>query len=176
VLRVTTIYANSAGASARYYTRYLADDGPDGEGRWLGGQADGLGLSGTVATEDLEALLSGHDPVSGARLGGALVDRYDAKGRLIPAVAGFDATFSAPKSVSVWWGLTGDPGVVEAHDVAVRAVLEHLERHGATTRVRRNGVRLHPDAGGLVMAAFGQATSREDDPQLHTHVVISAKV
>jgi conjugative relaxase-like TrwC/TraI family protein len=176
VLRVTTIYANSAGASARYYTRYLADDGPDGEGRWLGGQADGLGLSGTVATEDLEALLSGHDPVSGARLGGALVDRYDAKGRLIPAVAGFDATFSAPKSVSVWWGLTGDPGVVEAHDVAVRGVLEHLERHGATTRVRRNGVRLHPDAGGLVMAAFGQATSREDDPQLHTHVVVSAKV
>jgi conjugative relaxase-like TrwC/TraI family protein len=176
VLRVTTIYANSAGASARYYTRYLAEGGPDGEGRWLGRQADGLGLSGSVATEDLEALLSGHDPVSGARLGRALVDRYDTKGRVIPAVAGFDATFSAPKSVSVWWGLTGDPGVVEAHDVAVRAVLEHLERYGATTRVRRNGVRQHPDGGGLVMAPFGQATSREDDPQLHTHVVVSAKL
>jgi conjugative relaxase-like TrwC/TraI family protein len=176
VLRVTTIYANTAGASARYYTRYLADDGPDGEGQWLGRQADELGLSGTVATGDLEALLSGHDPVTGTRLGRALVDRYDSKGRLIPAVAGFDATFSAPKSVSVWWGLTGDPGVVEAHDVAVRAVLEHLERYGATTRVRHNGVRQHPDAGGLVMAAFGQATSREDDPQLHTHVVVSAKV
>ena len=26
------------------------------------------------------------------------------------------------------------------------------------------------------MALFSQATSREDDPQLHTHVVISAKV
>jgi conjugative relaxase-like TrwC/TraI family protein len=176
VLRVTTIYANTAGASARYYTRYLTDDGPEGEGRWLGRQADGLGLSGTVATEDLEALLSGHDPVSGARLGRALVDRYDTKGRLIPAVAGFDATFSAPKSVSLWWALTGDPGVVEAHDVAVRAVLENLERYGATTRVRRNGVRHHIHTCGLVMAAFGQATSREDDPQLHTHVVISAKV
>ena len=176
MLRVTTIYANTAGASARYYTRYLADDGPDGEGRWLGRQAAGLGLSGKVATEDLEALLSGRDPVTGRQLGRALVDRYDTKGRLIPAVAGFDATFSAPKSVSVWWALTSDPGVVEAHDVAVRAVLEHLERSGATTRVRRNGVRQHPDAGGLVMAAFGQATSREDDPQLHTHVVVSAKV
>jgi conjugative relaxase-like TrwC/TraI family protein len=176
VLRVTTIYANTAGASARYYTRYLAEDGPDGEGRWLGRQAAGLGLSGTVATEDLEALLSGRDPVTGRQLGRALVDRYDTKGRLIPAVAGFDATFSAPKSVSVWWGLTGDPGVVEAHDVAVRGVLEHLERFGATTRVRRNGVRQHPDAGGLVLAGFGQATSREDDPQLHTHVVVSAKV
>jgi conjugative relaxase-like TrwC/TraI family protein len=176
VLRVTTINANTRGASARYYTRYLADDGPDGEGRWLGRQAAGLGLSGKVATEDLEALLSGRDPVTGRRLGRALVDRYDTKGRLIPAVAGFDATFSAPKSVSVWWALTGDPGVVEAHDVAVRAVVEHLERYGATTRVRRSGVRQHPDAGGLVMAVFGQATSREDDPQLHTHVVVSAKV
>jgi conjugative relaxase-like TrwC/TraI family protein len=176
MLRVTTIYANTAGASARYYTRYLADDGPDGEGQWLGRQADGLGLSGTVATADLEALLSGHDPVIGTRLGRALVDRYDTKGRLIPAVAGFDATLSAPKSVSVWWALTGDPGLVEAHDVGVRAVLEHLERYGATTRMRVNGTRQHPDTGGLVMAAFGQATSREDDPQLHTHLVVSTKV
>jgi hypothetical protein len=75
VLRVTTIYANTAGASARYYTRYLADDGPDSEGRWPGRQAAGLGLSGKVATEDLEALLSGRDPVTGRQLGRALVDR-----------------------------------------------------------------------------------------------------
>ncbi len=91
-------------------------------------------------------------------------------------MAGFDATFSAPKSLSVWWGLTGDPGLLEAHDLAVRAVLEHLERYGATTRVRVNGNRQHPDTRGLTMAAFRQATSREDDPQLHTHVVVSAKV
>ena len=39
-----------------------------------------------------------------------------------------------------------------------------------------NGDRQHPETGGLVMAAFRQATSREDDPQLHSHVVISAKV
>jgi conjugative relaxase-like TrwC/TraI family protein len=176
VLRVTTIHANTAGASARYYTRYLADDGPDAEGYWLGRQARGLGLSGTVSTDDLEALLSGHDPATGTRLGRALVDRCDTKGRLIPAVAGFDGTFSAPKSVSVWWGLTGDPGLVEAHDVAVRAVLEHIERYGATSRVRVNGARQHPEAQGLTMAAFRQATSREDDPQIHTHVVFSAKV
>jgi conjugative relaxase-like TrwC/TraI family protein len=176
VLRVTTIHANTAGASARYYTRYLADEGPDGEGHWLGRQADGLGLSGAVSTGDLEVLLSGNDPATGTRLGRALVDRYDTKDRLIPAVAGFDGTFSAPKSLSVWWGLTGDPGLLEAHDVAVRAVLEHIERYGATTRVRVNGARQHPDAQGLTMAVFRQATSREDDPQIHTHVVFSAKV
>ncbi len=176
MLRVTTIHANTAGPSARYYTRYLADDGPDGEGVWLGRQAEELGLSGSVSTEDLEALLSGRDPVSGTRLGYALVDRFDSQGKLIPAVAGFDATFSAPKSLSVWWGLTGDPGLLEAHDVAVRVVLDHFERRGATTRVRVNDARQHPDVEGLVMAAFRQATSREDDPQLHTHVVISTKV
>ena len=36
--------------------------------------------------------------------------------------------------------------------------------------------RLHPDSQGLTMATFRQTTSRADDPQLHTHVVISAKV
>lgn len=176
MLRVTTVHAASAGASARYYTAYLADDGPDGPGVWLGRQADELGLSGPVAAEDLEALLSGHDPTTGTRLGNPLVDRFDTKGKVIPAVAGFDATFSAPKSLSVWWGLTRDPGLLAAHDFAVRAALDHLERYGATTRVRVTGARQHPDTGGLVMAAFRQTTSREDDPQLHTHVVISAKV
>ena len=61
------------------------------------------------------------------------------------AVSGFDATFSAPKSLSVWWALTGDRRLLEAHDVAVTAALEHLERFGSTTRIRRDGGRLHPD-------------------------------
>ena len=91
-------------------------------------------------------------------------------------MAGFDATFSAPKSLSVWWALTGDPGLLEAHDLAVTAALEHLERYGATTRIRHQGRRLHPDTLGLTMATFRQTTSRADDPQLHTHAVISAKV
>jgi conjugative relaxase-like TrwC/TraI family protein len=176
VLRVTTLYASSARDSARYYTRYLAQDGPDSEGVWLGRQADSLGLTGVVSTEDLEALLSGRDPATGTLLGRPLVDRVDSKGRLIRAVAGFDATFSAPKSVSVWWALTGERGLVEAHDIAVRSVLEHLERYGATTRVRVNGHRQHPDVNGLTMGVFQQGTSREDDPQLHSHVVVSAKV
>jgi conjugative relaxase-like TrwC/TraI family protein len=135
-----------------------------------------MGLAGGVETADLEALLSGHDPRSGKQLGTALVDRHRPDGRVVRAVAGFDATFSSPKSLSVWWGLTGDPGLLEAHDAAVEAVLQHLERFGATTRVRVGEGRQHPDVDGLIMAAFRQATSREDDPQLHTHVVVSSKV
>lgn len=175
MLRVTTIHASAAGASARYYTRYLAEDSPDGEGHWAGRQAAGLGLAGTVSTEDLEVLLSGRDPTSGTQLGSPLADRVLADGKIVAAVAGFDATFSAPKSVSVWWGLTQDPGVRAAHELAVGAVSDHLERFGATTRVRAHGARQFPDVEGLTMAVFPQATSREDDPQLHTHVVISTK-
>jgi conjugative relaxase-like TrwC/TraI family protein len=121
-------------------------------------------------------LLSGCDPVTGATLGHPLVDRTVSNGKVIRAVAGFDATLSAPKSLSVLWALTGDDGLAECHDVAVRAVADYLERFGATTRVRSNGMRMHPDTHGLTMAAFRQTTSRADDPQLHTHLVISAKV
>jgi conjugative relaxase-like TrwC/TraI family protein len=97
-------------------------------------------------------------------------------GKVVRAVAGFDATFSAPKSLSVWWALSGDRGLLEAHDLAVCTALEHLERYGATTRIRRDGRRLHPDTLGLSVATFRQTTSRADDPQLHTHAVISSKV
>ena len=91
-------------------------------------------------------------------------------------MAGFDATFSAPKSLSVCWALSGDDRFLKAHDVAVTAALAHLERFGSTTRIRRDGGRLHPDTQGLTMAVFRQTTSRADDPQIHTHAVISAKV
>jgi len=175
-MRVTTLYAGSATATASYYTRYLTQAPGEVPGVWQGAQAAALGLSGEVSTEALELLLSGHDPTTGAQLGLPLIDRTLASGKVIRAVAGFDATLSAPKSLSAWWALTGDEGLAECHDVAVNAVVAHLERFGATTRVRSNGSRLHPDTNGLTVAAFRQTTSRLDDPQLHTHVVVSAKV
>jgi len=95
---------------------------------------------------------------------------------VIRAVAGFDATFSAPKSLSVLWALTRDDRLLEAHDTAVAVTLRYLERYGSTTRVRADGRRLHPDSLGLTMATFRQTTSRADDPQVHTHAAISAKV
>ena len=121
-------------------------------------------------------LLSGRDPVSGTPLGRELVDLITRDGRVVKAVSGFDATFSAPKSLSVLWALTGDRRFLEAHDVAVTASLAHVERFGSTTRIRRDGGRLHPDTQGLTMAVFRQTTSRADDPQIHTHAVVSAKV
>ena len=108
MLRVTTLHASSAAATAAYYALYLTAAPGEVPGVWSGRQAAGLGLSGEVTVEQLEALLSGRDPTTGTPLGRELLDRYTSDGRLIRAVAGFDATFSAPKSLSVWWALTGD--------------------------------------------------------------------
>lgn len=176
MLRVTTIYASSAASAAAYYTKYLAESPGEVPGVWTGKQASALGLSGDVRGEDLQALLEGRDPVRGTPLGRPLTDRTRADGTVVRAVAGFDATFSAPKSLSVVWALTQDRRLLEAHDTAVRAALEHLERYGATTRIRTLNGRLHPDTNGLTMAMFRQTTSRADDPQIHSHVAISAKV
>ena len=70
--------------------------GGEAPGRWIASSNTMLGLTGEVAPEDLRAVLSGHDPSSGTRLGQP------------HRVPGFDLTFRAPKSVSVLFGL-GDP-------------------------------------------------------------------
>jgi conjugative relaxase-like TrwC/TraI family protein len=176
MLRVRTIYARSAAAAVEYYTRYLTEAPGEVPGRWLGRQAPQLDLVGHVAAHDLQAILEGFDPRTGTALGRELRDRELADGKSVKAVAGFDATFSAPKSLSVLWALTRDERLLDAHDVAVNATLAHLEHFGSTTRVRSADGRLHPDSRGLTIAAFRQTTSRADDPQIHTHCVISAKV
>ncbi|MFC8797195.1 MobF family relaxase [Promicromonospora sp. NPDC057138] len=94
------------------------------------------------------------------------------------AVAGFDLTFSVPKSVSVLWALADantQARIVEAHHAAVRETLDLLERHVAATRVGKDGI-AQVDVEGVIAAAFDHWDSRANDPQLHTHVVVSNKV
>jgi conjugative relaxase-like TrwC/TraI family protein len=139
-------------------------------GRWWGSGCPAVGLDGEVLPEQLQALLEGRHPATGASLGRRFGDR---------SARGFDATFSAAKSVSVLWALSADPWVraevTAAHDAAVDGALGWLERHGAVTRRGRDGVD-QVDTQGLVAARFRQHTSRTADPQLHTHAVIWAKV
>ncbi len=116
------------GTTAAYYTRYLTQADGEQPGHWTGRQAALLGLSGEVTTEDLQALLEGRDPRSGMLLGSPFMNRVTSSGRLVRAVAGFDATLSAPKSLSVWWTLSGDDGLAECHEVAVRAVVDPSHR------------------------------------------------
>ena len=98
------------------------------------------------------------------------------------AVAGYDFTFSVPKSVSALWGVA-DAGtqalILEAHHQAMQEVLAFLEREVATTRRgvdAGNGAVAQADIVGIVATAYDHWDSRLGDPQLHTHVVISNKV
>jgi len=98
------------------------------------------------------------------------------------AVAGFDYTFSVPKSVSVLWGVA-DAGtqalIAQAHHDAVAQVVEFMEREVAVTRTgytAADGAVAQVDVTGLVATAFDHYDSRSSDPQLHTHVVVSNKV
>jgi conjugative relaxase-like TrwC/TraI family protein len=167
--RVTTLRGAEAGA---YYVEkelgYYLDDG-EPPGQWRGNGAAELGLDGLVVDDDFLALIAGLDPRTGDLLGTGHTER---------TVRGFDVTCSAPKSVSVLFAL-GDDHVrdqtLAAHDAAVDAVIGWIEEH-AHTRFRVQGEVCTFDADGIVAARFRQHTSRELDPQLHTHVVIANRV
>ncbi|SER97836.1 conjugative relaxase domain-containing protein, TrwC/TraI family [Propionibacterium cyclohexanicum] len=97
------------------------------------------------------------------------------------AVAGFDFTFSIPKSASVLWAVA-DAGtqalIADAHHAAVAEVVAFMEREVAATRTGatgRNGAVAQVDVAGLIATAFDHYDSRAGDPHLHTHVVVSNK-
>lgn len=98
------------------------------------------------------------------------------------AVAGYDFTFSIPKSASVLWAVA-DAGtqalIADAHHAAVAEVVAYMEREVAATRTgatARDGAVAQVDVRGLIATAFDHYDSRASDPHLHTHVVISNKV
>jgi len=142
------------------------------EGQWHGRGAELLGLSGSVSSEDFESLRQGLDPETGEflrqRQGS---DRTSADGvEQSKARSLYDMTFSAPKSVSVMAIVGRDERLIAAHETAVRQTLQDAERYSAT-RVRLAGLNENRTTGNWVVAAYTHDTSRELDPQLHTHAV-----
>ncbi|WP_433603715.1 MobF family relaxase (plasmid) [Nocardia sp. CA-135953] len=94
------------------------------------------------------------------------------------AVAGFDLTFSAVKSVSALWALAPREireKIEAAHAKAVADGIAYLEKHGCFTRLGKNGVQ-QVDTEGMIATGFVHRDSRAGDPDLHTHVVVSNKV
>lgn len=94
------------------------------------------------------------------------------------AVAGYELVFSPPKSVSSWWAIA-DPKlkdqIREAHHEARKAAMQYLEEDIIRTRTGARGVAV-TKTRGIIAASFDHWDSRENDPQLHTHVLISNKV
>jgi hypothetical protein len=189
-----------AKAAKDYYLQKLGEISPREDyylrggtatGVWRGSGAAELGLAGNVSAQGLVRLFDGEHPGTGDQLGRRL--RKD-------GVAAWDVTFSADKSVSLLWALSEKDTrlqVLEAFDEATSAAFGYLESVASSTRgasktpVRdedgnpvRNGkgtpkfrVETWPiPTSGFVAASFTEFTSRADDPQIHTHVVVANKV
>ena len=124
------------------------------------------------------------DELSVAQRAEAITDiegEENARGRR-RAVAGFDYTFSVPKSVSTLWAVA-DAGtqalIVQAHHSAVAEVIDLMERDVAMTRIGTDagdGSVAQVDVVGVIATAYDHYDSRSADPQLHTHVVVANKV
>lgn len=136
-------------------------------GVWSGRFAAELGLVGVVDADHLRALVDGHSPLTGENL---------LAGRPERSVNAFDATFSAPKGVSLVWALGSSETasvVSRCHTDAVETALSFLEDHAAVARQQTKGVRRRVATSGFAVATFAHRTSREGDPQLHTHCLVA---
>ncbi|MGO2092082.1 MAG: MobF family relaxase [Microbacterium gubbeenense] len=112
----------------------------------------------------------------------ALIESEEATKPTGAPVAGFDLTFSVPKSVSTLWAVA-DGGmqmlIAQAHHAAIQDVINLLERDVAMTRVGAKGPRgavAQVDVRGVIATAYDHYDSRASDPQLHTHVVVANRV
>jgi conjugative relaxase-like TrwC/TraI family protein len=157
--RVDRVSSVSSGVEDYYF------HGSDPDGVWVGRGAAAVGANGSARAAEFRRLLDGCHPATGEPLGRLAAKR----------VPGFDLTFSAPKSVSVLYGVS-DPAlrvvIRRAHEIAVRDALGYLEREAAVARRGPGGI-VSVRGRGFVGAAFRHRASRAGDPQLHTHMVIA---
>ncbi len=147
-------------------------------GEWNGKLADRFGLAGAIGAGEFARLSEGQHPITGDQL---VLHRQAHEyqkpdGKTVTSVehrAGWDATFSAPKSVSLTALVGGDDRVREAHHEAVNVALNELERY---VQARIGGNHAAETTGQFVAATFEHDTARPVDgyaaPQLHTHTVI----
>lgn len=119
----------------------------------------GLVEGAKISDEAFAALAQNHHPQTGKQL----TERMAAERR-----AGYDAVFSAPKSVSIQAFIGGDERLIKAHDQAVLTALVELERQAC----RQSGQGINKQfirSGHIAAAVFRHGESRAIDPQLHSH-------
>lgn len=161
-----------ANAESNYYS-----EGDRIHGEWHGELAEQWGLRGEVQEEQFSRLASGQHPISGEQLVQHKTAReyVNGQGERVRAMehrAGWDATFSAPKSVSLTALVGGDDDVRQAHRESVKLALDELERY---VQARIGGSYPPETTGKWVAACFEHDSARPVNgyaaPQLHTHVV-----
>ena len=155
----------SQGANYFKQENYYSKEEAKEQSNWFGQGADALGLSGSVDSEQFKNLLEGYSPDGKKTLSGKKINLENRR-------AGFDLTFSAPKSLSLAALMGGDKNLEQAHRNAVERTLKVVEQQHAQARVWDGKEQQKVSTGNLVVAQFHHTTSREKDPQLHTHCVV----
>src|SRR5271163_3798076 len=175
----------SASQAQTYHVREFASQEQNywsrdhqGHSEWQGRLAKEWALHGSVGASHFARFSEGQHPETGEQL----VKHQPARtyeneyGRQITSVehrAGWDATFSAPKSVSLTALVGGDERVRDAHRESVRVALAELERY---TQARIGNIHAPETTAKFIAATFEHDTARPVEgyaaPQLHTHAVI----
>lgn len=159
-------------ARENYYTE---DEQITGE--WHGRLAEQWGLRGEVREEHFHRLSEGQHPLTGQQLirhqaAREYVNEHGEKIKTMEHRAGWDATFSAPKSVSLTALVGGDERIREAHRKSVGVALDELEKY---VQARLGGNLPAETTGKWIAAKFEHDSARPVDgyaaPQLHTHAV-----
>ncbi|MCT7948138.1 MobF family relaxase, partial [Shewanella septentrionalis] len=139
---------------------YLKEQSAEPNTQWFGKLAEQEGMLGKPVEEhQLKEVLAGS------------LNDQTLKTQNSNARNGFDFTFSAPKSVSLLALVGGDKRLMTAHDDAVRFALSHIEKDAAQARQTNPDTKAtsFENTGNLLFAMVRHKTSREEDPQLHTH-------
>ena len=162
-----------ANARENYYT-----EGERVRGEWQGQLATRWGLQGEVQEQQFARLAEGQHPKTGEQLVRHQTAReyVNANGEIVRTMehrAGWDATFSAPKSASLTALVGGDDRVRDAHRESVKVALDEMEKF---TQARIGGNVPAQTTGEWAVAKFEHDSSRPVDgyaaPQLHMHAVV----
>jgi conjugative relaxase-like TrwC/TraI family protein len=146
-------------------------------GEWHGRLAQEWGLSGEVREEHFQRLANGQHPLTEEQLVRHQTAReyVNARGETVSTMehrAAWDATFSAPKSVSLTALVGGDDRVRGAHRESVKVALGEMEKY---VQARIGGNHPAETTGKWIAASFEHDSARPVNgyaaPQLHSHVV-----
>lgn len=153
----------SASGAANYFAKddYYTVEGSSEISLWAGEGSEDLGLSGEVSKDAFEGVLNG------------ILPSGEAVAQVENRRAGYDLTFSMPKSASIMAYVAGDKRVLEANMAAVKQTMAWVEKNLAEGRRDIEGRKVPVQTGNLVYALFQHDTSRALDPQAHIHAVIA---
>ncbi len=161
----------SAGQALHYFSKdnYYTQHEGLAHSEWFGKGAVQLGLIGQIEPHTFQNILVGS--IDNQQLGKWIKNPETGK-KERQHRPGTDVTFSAPKSVSLLAEVYGQHAVREAHETAVKAALTYIEKNLIHTRSTKDGKTQSLQTGNMVVSLFRHNTSRDLDPQTHTHAVI----